>query len=81
MGLFAEKFFKAKKKSLFFLGLLVTSLFGSVSGYLRVHVSKDDDADSLLASTAHADAQAWVWGSGDGAGEGCGGCSGDSGGG
>ncbi len=76
-----EKFLQVKKRSLFLLGVLATGLLGSVGGYLRVHISKEDDSDSLLASTAHADVQEWGWQSNDGGGEGCGGCSADSSGG
>lgn len=49
-----EKFLQVKKRSLFLLGVLATGLLGSIGGYLRVHISKEDDSDSLLASTAHA---------------------------
>lgn len=65
---------KAKKRTLFLLGILVTSILGVMHNYTR---SMHSD-ESLFISTAHADvasfaATAWT-------GDGCGGCSGgDSG--
>jgi hypothetical protein len=69
--------FKVKKRTLFFVGLVVTSLVQAFSQHLRSNFSKEE---SLLLPTAHADAQIWNWGDGGGAGgaggDGCGGCSG-----
>lgn len=81
MKIFLKGLFQVKRRGLFLLGLFAASFLGLLGSYVKLHFSKEDDADSLLASTAHADAQAWTWGSGDGAGEGCGGCSADSSGG
>lgn len=81
MKIFSKIFFQMKRRSVFLLGLFVASFLGALGSYVKLHFSKEDDADSLLASTAHADVQPWLWGSGDGSGEGCGGCSADSSGG
>ena len=72
-----------KKRSLFYLGAVLTGLAGIVGSYFGKQYSKED---SLLVSSAHADVAPWAWGFGDGGGvgggDGSGGCSdGDSGGG
>ena len=69
-----------KKRSLFYLGAVLTGLAGIVGSYFGKQYSKED---SLLVSSAHADVAPWSWGFGDGdGGDGSGGCSdGDSGGG
>jgi hypothetical protein len=65
---------KAKKKTFFLIGLLITGFIGMIAGQNRAGYSKDT---SLLISsiTTHAYADATTvttWGGGDG----CGGCSG-----
>jgi hypothetical protein len=75
-------FSKMKKRSLFYLGAVLTGLAGIVGSYFGKQYSKED---SLLVSSAHADVAPWAWGFGDGGGvgggDGSGGCSdGDSGG-
>ena len=72
-------FSKMKKRSLFYLGAVLTGLAGIVGSYFGKQYSKED---SLLVSSAHADVAPWAWGFDGGSTDGSGGCSdGDSGGG
>ncbi len=74
---------KAKKRTLFLMGMLITGLLSTVGTYSRSNYSKDD---SLFASKAYADLDIYNGGvgGGDGGGDaacgGCGGCSGSGGG-
>lgn len=72
-------FQSVKKRTLFFLSILITGLVGVVGNYIRTNYSKNS---SLIVPIAHADYTLYTWtdpGSCDtgGGGDGCGGCSGD----
>ena len=70
---------KAKKRTLFLIGLLITGILGTLSTYTKSNYSQEE---SLFATRVYADLQAYEWdyGSCGGDGGGCGGCSsGDSG--
>lgn len=78
---------KVQKRTLFVLGVIITSLLGGVGGYIRANYSK---GSSLLSvNVAHADVANWptdplvvdTGGCGCGGCSGCGGASGDGGGG
>lgn len=59
-----------RKRTLFIVGILVTSITGLVTNYINNNYSK---SESLIIPTAHADYAVYT-----GGGDGCGGCSGDS---
>jgi len=66
---------KARKKTLFLMGMLITGLVSIVAGSVRSNYSKDN---SLLFTEAHADLAAFGWNPGScGDGSNCGGCCAD----